>query len=460
MLSDHQRHGEAGSTSPKSAQEERLRIRGLLEEKDPEFIFNCDETAFFWKSSETHGLSMKHIPGKKMDKSQVSVMVTMNATGTRKIHLLFIGSAAKPRCFKKKMGLELGFWYFHNKKAWMTGEIFAQAMEDLDKEFREEGIHVTMLLDNFSGHKWREDKITNITFIFFSPNLTPHVQPADAGIIRNLKAKYGELRLVRSLDREEAGEEDIFAIDLLQAMHLLAEAWDAVKPETIQACWRHTGILPSTGLVASIEPVPEVEAEVADAAKVLQNLNAAIMSRSGQCAHLCKPTLIDNIEVLLAEPTPPIWPVEDNDIKDLIAAVKEPAEDDHDMPVKEVPSATRKEVLAAMQLLLHIAINRRNEQEFLQLSRSLSLVSDTLRKEAYEQRSTTLITDFFSSVPNPKSTATDVMETDGSAILVSDSEPEVLDGDYSHLQSLQEGLTMTMEVAQSDDGRSWISVDD
>ena len=96
MLSDHQRHGEAGSTSPKSAQEERLRIRGLLEEKDPEFIFNCDETAFFWKSSETHGLSMKHIPGKKMDKSRVSVMVTMNARGTRKIHLLFIGSAAKP----------------------------------------------------------------------------------------------------------------------------------------------------------------------------------------------------------------------------------------------------------------------------------------------------------------------------------------------------------------------------
>src|SRR5258706_6480187 len=60
---------QAGSTSPKSAQEEQLRIRGLLEEKDPEFIFNCDETAFFWKSSETHGLSMKHIPGQKMDKS-------------------------------------------------------------------------------------------------------------------------------------------------------------------------------------------------------------------------------------------------------------------------------------------------------------------------------------------------------------------------------------------------------
>jgi len=69
MLSDHRRHGEAGSASPESAQEERLRIRGLLEGKDPEFIFNCDETAFFWRSNQTHGLSTTHIAGKKMDKS-------------------------------------------------------------------------------------------------------------------------------------------------------------------------------------------------------------------------------------------------------------------------------------------------------------------------------------------------------------------------------------------------------
>ena len=183
MLSDHQQHGEAGSASPESAQEEQLCIQGLLEGKDPEFIFNCNETAFFWRSDKTHGLSTKHIAGKKMDKSWVSVLVIMNVTGTRKVHLLFIGSAAKPCCFKKKTSLELGLWYFHNKKAWMTGDIFAQAMEELDEEFWEEGIHVMMLLDNFGGHKWREGNIMNIQFIFFSLNLTAHVQPADAGII-------------------------------------------------------------------------------------------------------------------------------------------------------------------------------------------------------------------------------------------------------------------------------------
>jgi len=41
--------------------------------------------------------------------------------------------------------------------------------------------------------------------------------------------------------------------------------------------------------------------------------------------------------------------------------------------------------------------------------------------------SITCITDFFSLVSNQKNTATD-METDGSAILMSDSEPEVLEG--------------------------------
>jgi len=41
--------------------------------------------------------------------------------------------------------------------------------------------------------------------------------------------------------------------------------------------------------------------------------------------------------------------------------------------------------------------------------------------------STTCITDFFSLVSNQNNTATD-MEKDGSAILMSDAEPEVLDG--------------------------------
>jgi hypothetical protein len=212
----------------------------------------------------------------------MSALVIMNTTGTRKIQLLFIGTAKQPWCFKKKAGRQWGFLYFHNKAAWMTGEIFAEAMETLDAEFQSEGIHATMLLDNFSGHKWRKDRISNTKFIFFTAGLMAYVQPADAGIIHAMKAHYHQLMLIRSLDHEEEEEEDPFAIDLLTAMHLLAQAWGEVTPATIAACWRETGILPKTHPDVAVEGVLKVEAAVEEASKVLINLNTAICGWTGK----------------------------------------------------------------------------------------------------------------------------------------------------------------------------------
>ncbi len=214
----------------------------------------------------------------------------------------------------------------------MTGEIFANAMETLDSEFQKDGIHATMLLDNFSGHKWQKDKISNIEFILFTPNLTLHVQPADAGIIHTLKAHYHQLTLPCSLDCEEAEEDDPFAINLLTAMQLLACAWDQVTPATIAACWRHAGILPSSRVenvvepVAEpvVEPVAEVQAAVDKAAEALASLNLAIHKQTDEQANLAKPALVDNIEELLKELPEPQWLNNDDDnddVQGLIGAV-------------------------------------------------------------------------------------------------------------------------------------------
>ena len=89
----------------------------------------------------------------------------------------------------------------------------------------------------------------------------------------------------------------------------------------------------------------------------------------------------------------------------------------------------RQEVLAVVKLLSNVAINCRNVKEFLQLFKSFSLASETLHKDACEGMTTTHITNFI-LVSNQRNTATE-METDGIAILVSDSEPEVLDGNNS-----------------------------
>ena len=152
MLQDQRMHGEAGSARLKDA-DAREGLDAELGGRDPKFLFNCDETSFFWQAFNNHGLSTKAIPGKKLDKSWISVLVITNATGTRRICLLFIANEKQPQCFKKKTARQWGFWYFHNKKAWMTNKNFATAMEVLNAEFRGEGIHALMLLDNFSGHK-------------------------------------------------------------------------------------------------------------------------------------------------------------------------------------------------------------------------------------------------------------------------------------------------------------------
>lgn len=318
-LQHYQNHGEAGSVNLTSVKEERVRMRRELQGWDLNDVFNADETSFFWKSIQNNGLSTRGLPGKKLDKTRMSVLVMMNATGTEKIRLLFIATAKRPRCFGKKDGRELGLWYFYNKKAWMTGEVFSDALEELDERMKQTNRKILLLIDNFSGHKWREDKIKNIQVLFFSPNLTPFVQPADAGIIRCLKSIFRKLLLRRSLDREDAEEDDIFAINQLEAMRLLEEAWRGVTQSTIVNCWRHTGILPSNDEEPSnsreLTAEPDVEFEVQEATDALQRLNLSVSNREGSRHLLPRPCLVDDIEELLAEPAAPEWDEDASEIE-------------------------------------------------------------------------------------------------------------------------------------------------
>lgn len=74
--------------------------------------------------------------------------------------------------------------------------------------------------------------------------MTSFVQPLDAGIIRTFKAHYRRKFCLRAIELDEAGEDDIYKINLREVMLLAKDAWAAVKPETISNCWRHMKILP------------------------------------------------------------------------------------------------------------------------------------------------------------------------------------------------------------------------
>jgi hypothetical protein len=102
--------------------------------------------------------------------------------------------------------------------------------------------HILLLVDNFSAHKISYTP-RNICIEFFEANMTSFVQPLDAGIIRCFKAHYRSRLCSRALLLDDAGESNIYKLNLLEAIMMAREAWDEVTAETIQHCWDHTKII-------------------------------------------------------------------------------------------------------------------------------------------------------------------------------------------------------------------------
>jgi hypothetical protein len=104
--------------------------------------------------------------------------------------------------------------------------------------------HICLLVDNFSAHRAVAYTPTNVQVEFFEPNMTAFVQPCDAGIIKCFKALYRRSLCSRALDLDDAGESEIYKVNLLEAMTIAKDAWDMVTAETINHCWSHTKIEP------------------------------------------------------------------------------------------------------------------------------------------------------------------------------------------------------------------------
>jgi DDE superfamily endonuclease len=72
--------------------------------------------------------------------------------------------------------------------------------------------------------------------------MTSFVQPLDAGIIRCFKAHYHQEFCLHAIKKDNAGEHDIYKINLLEGMLLACKAWRQVEGSTIKNCWNHTKI--------------------------------------------------------------------------------------------------------------------------------------------------------------------------------------------------------------------------
>ncbi|THU89163.1 DDE-domain-containing protein [Dendrothele bispora CBS 962.96] len=406
-LREIKRHGEAGSADPQAIEEERRRVQELIAKLPPD-----------------RGLSDKKRPGVKGNKVRLTYAFTSNADGSEKLKPLVIGKAFKPRAFGKKTGDQLGFQYRNNAKAWMTTAIYQEWLMAWDRELRLKGRRILLLQDNFAGHvvphgEGRE--LTNIRVENFAPNLTAHVQPKDAGIIRCFKAHYRKRYIQRSIDRYDSGTTpaDIYKIDQLEAMRLADAAWKEVDTSTIQHCWKKTGILPDSVFVPDVsqnialpisslidsgsssqDPILRAEQQVTAALNELQE--TGILQRSNRLGledllnpveedkHMSDETSEKDIE---------------KDICNAVLAARNAIEnstlhgghDDLDDEVLVLPRPSRQEALGAVSTLTRY-VNPMDDEFARKLESLLASFGRQTRLEDISSMHTTQITDYYSKV--------------------------------------------------------------
>lgn len=237
-------HGEACAALQVDCTEDLQALQVIINEYESNDIYNADETGLFWRSLPNTTLATQPQSGGKSSKSRITVLPCSNASGSHRLDLWLIGSAANPRVFGRN-NIRISMHPIHyrsNKTAWMTGKIFLEWLRWFDNQMT--GRKVLLLLDNFSAHtkavvEAEEEGILRHTRVVFLPaNTTSLHQPMDQGIINNLKVYYKRHWLEFVANAFFHDRDPLKEVTLLRAVGWLVDAWrEGIKEDTINACW-------------------------------------------------------------------------------------------------------------------------------------------------------------------------------------------------------------------------------
>ncbi|XP_015790891.1 tigger transposable element-derived protein 6-like [Tetranychus urticae] len=209
------------------------------------FIYNCDETALFWRQTpvKTYFIPKTDHIGDKLFRERITILFCINRAGD-KMAPLIINRSAKPRCFFTNCFDGLNIEYKQQHNAWMDRNIFTQWLKDLHDQLIIENKKVILLLDNFTGHKVEYDEFPLITFEFLPAGTTALTQPLDNGPNRLVKSKYiSKLmkRVIEKINTSSYISNIIKEINLLDAIKWIDETWKEISSQTIVNCWNHCG---------------------------------------------------------------------------------------------------------------------------------------------------------------------------------------------------------------------------
>ncbi|KAM6209287.1 tigger transposable element-derived protein 3-like [Sarcoramphus papa] len=203
-------------------------LPGLLRSYAPSEIYACGETGVLLPASSS---------GKgESAGDRLTLLLCANADGSEKAPLRAVGESPRPRCLR---GINLGqmpWSYRAGSLASVTAPLFAEWLREFNEGMRRQGKSVLLLLTKHEAHPYLQ--LSNVRMVFVPP-ATALAQPLDRGIASDLKGHYRR-RLLRWLPTERGTGQPT----LLDALHMLAQAWGHVHPGLIASCFRAAGFSP------------------------------------------------------------------------------------------------------------------------------------------------------------------------------------------------------------------------
>jgi len=180
----------------------------------------------------------------------VTLVLACNSTGSHKLPVAIIGSAAVPQCFKPPL-IRCRLPYFSQKSAWMDAVVYEKWFNTMFVP----GVRartrspVILIVDNCGAHTPLE--CDGVTICSLPHNVTSVHLPLDAGIIACLKRRYKKrlISLVLQAFPEKRRRQELAAAaaDTAVATPIMGDATDAARPAATQAVGTREAILGTAG---------------------------------------------------------------------------------------------------------------------------------------------------------------------------------------------------------------------
>ncbi|NXT03126.1 TIGD3 protein, partial [Jacana jacana] len=170
---------------------------------------------------------------------RLSLLLCANADGSEKVPLRAVGESPRPRCLQ---GVNLGQmpWSYRagGGTAGVTAPLFAEWLREFNEGMRRQGKSVLLLLAKQEAHPYLQ--LSNVRMVFLPP-----AAALDRGIANDLQGHYRRRCL-----RWPPAERGTGQPTLLDALHMLAQAWGDVSPGLIASCFCAAGFSPDAGTEA------------------------------------------------------------------------------------------------------------------------------------------------------------------------------------------------------------------